>query len=31
LGEIFSLYHLSAMIFVFGGIALFEHQKRMKT
>jgi drug/metabolite transporter (DMT)-like permease len=30
LGEIFSLYHLSAMIFVFGGIALFEHQKRMK-
>ena len=31
LGEIFSLYHLSAMIFVFGGIALFEHQKAMKT
>jgi len=31
LGEIFSLYHLSAMIFVFGGIALFEHQNRMKT
>ena len=31
LGEIFSFYHLSAMIFVFGGIALFEHQNRMKT
>ena len=31
LNEIFSLYHLSAMIFVFGGIALFEHQSRHTT
>ena len=31
LSEIFSLYHFAAMIFVFGGIALFEHQNRMKT
>ena len=31
LSEIFSLYHLSAMIFVFGGIALFEHQSRQIT
>ena len=30
LNEIFSLYHLSAMIFVFGGIALFEHQNMKK-
>ena len=30
LDEIFSLYHLSALIFVFGGIALFEHQSRQK-
>ena len=29
--EIFSLYHLSAMIFVFGGIALFEYQSRQIT
>ena len=31
LSEIFSLYHLSAMIFVFGGIALFERQSRQIT
>ena len=31
LSEIFSLYHLSTMIFVFGGIALFEHQSRQIT
>jgi drug/metabolite transporter (DMT)-like permease len=30
LDEIFSIYHLAAMMCVFGGIALFEHQNRMK-
>ena len=31
LGEVFSIYHLSAMIFVFGGIVLFEYQNMKKT
>ena len=31
LSEIFSIYHLSAMIFVFGGIVLFEYQNMKKT
>ena len=31
LDEIFSIYHLAAMICVFGGIALFEHQSRQIT
>jgi drug/metabolite transporter (DMT)-like permease len=31
LSEIFSLYHLSAMIFVFGGIALFEYKSMQIT
>ena len=31
LSEIFSLYHFAAMICVFGGIALFEHQSRQIT
>lgn len=30
LGEVFSFYHLTAMIFVFAGIALFEYQNRKK-
>lgn len=30
LGENFSTYHLVAMILVFAGIALFEHQNRQK-
>ena len=28
--EFFSIYHLSAMIFVFGGIGLFEYQNLKK-
>ena len=31
LSEVFSFYHLSAMIFVFGGIGLFEYQNMKKT
>ena len=31
LSEFFSIYHLSAMIFVFGGIGLFEYQNMKKT
>ena len=31
LSEIFSIYHLSAMIFVFGGIALLEYRNMKKT
>ena len=30
LSEVFSIYHLSAMIFVFGGIGLFEYQNLKK-
>ena len=31
LSEVFSIYHFSAMIFVFGGIGLFEYQNMKKT
>ena len=30
LSEVFSIYHFSAMIFVFGGITLFEYQNMKK-
>ena len=30
LSEVFSIYHFSAMIFVFGGICLFEYQNMKK-
>ncbi len=31
LGEVFAIFHFSSMIFVFGGIALFEYQNKKKT